>query len=111
MQSPLTIDTAHVGDYDSLFHEFEMMVESDDGLIDECWLVKIEISDPALHEFTAEIALVDPETGNEYPAHPTDPRVTSEIAALTDEAIDEVNETLNPTDSWRDAGVSLADFY
>ena len=107
MSSPITMDTDHEG-AGGLFQEFRMQVDSDDGAIDEFWVIKLEISDPEMFEFETTILWGDPETGEEFEAFPLDVRIRDEIDALAESAIEEVIGF--PEDPWGDAGVTQKDF-
>ena len=98
MDSPITMDTDHHDAFDSLFHTFEMTVDSDDGSVQEAWTIRQEIPDWGLadSEFEVETFCVDLETGKEYPASPTDERVRDEIDTLTADACREAALALIP---------------
>lgn len=98
MQSPITMDTDHADAFDSLFHTFEMAVDSDDGTIQEAWVIRQTIEDWGLAdgEFEVETFCVDLETGKEYPASPTDGRIKDEIVELTSGACREAALALIP---------------
>lgn len=84
--SPITISIDHTGDYDSLTHEFCIAVESDDGAIDEGWTVRQEIPESGLADcdFDIETFWFDADTGEEYPASPTDQDLRDEIERITE---------------------------
>ena len=109
-ESPITMETEHEGDFDSPIHEFRMQVDSDDGTVDEFWVVKMTITDPAMFEFDTQIFWGDPDTGNEFEAFPLDVRIRDEFDALTEGACQEFLNDFDPCDPWRDAGVTQSDF-